>query len=50
MVKFVWPACVPLAPRGEHERLLLTQRLLNHVEASCQAALFTRDVDRAWAF
>ena len=50
MVKFVRPKTVALAPREEHERLLLTQRLLDPLEAGWQAALSTGDVDRAWAF
>ena len=50
VVKFVRPKLVALAPREEHERLLLTQRLLDPLEAGRQAALATGDVDRAWAF
>ena len=49
VVKFVRPKPVP-APQEEHERLLLTQRLLAPWEAGWQAALSTGDVDRAWAF
>ena len=50
VVKFVRPKPVALAPREENERLLLTQRLLNPLEASWQAPLSTGDVDEAWAF
>ena len=39
-----------LAPRAEYERLLLTQRLLDPLEAGWQAALSIGDVDGAWAF
>ena len=47
MVKFVGPKPFALAPREEHARLLLTQRLLDPLEAGWQAALSTGDVDRA---
>ena len=50
VVKFIRPKPVELAPREEHERLLLTQRLVDPLETSLQAALSTGDVDRAWAF
>ena len=50
VVKFVRPKPVLLAPREEHEQLLLTQRLLDLLEAKWQAALSMGDVDRAWAF
>ena len=50
VVKFVRPKPVALAPREEHERLLLTQLLLDPLEAGWQAALSTGDVHRAWAF
>ena len=50
VVKLVRPKPVALAPREEHARLLLTQRLLEPLEAGWQAALSTGDVDRAWAF
>ena len=50
MVKFIRPKPVALIPTEEHERLLLTQRLLNPVEAGWQAALSTGDVDQAWAY
>ena len=50
VVKFVRPKPVALAPREVHERLLLTQCLLDPLEAGWQAALSTEDADRAWAF
>ena len=50
LVKFVRPKPVALAPREEHERFLLIQRLLDPLEAGWQAALSTGDVDQAWAF
>ena len=50
VVKSVRPKPVALAPREEHERLLLTQRLLDPMEAGWQAALSTGDGDRASAF
>ena len=49
VVKFIRPKPVALAPREEHERLLLRQRLLDPLEPGWQAALSTGDVDRAWA-
>ena len=49
VVKFIRPKPVELAPREEHERLLLTQRLLDPLETGWQAALSTGDVDQAWA-
>ena len=49
MVKFIRPRPVALAPREDHEWLLLTQRLLDPLEAGWQAALSTGDVDWAWA-
>ena len=48
-MKFVRFKTVVLAPREEHERLLLIQGLLNPLEASWQATLSTGDVDLAWA-
>ena len=50
VVKFVRPKPVAPAPREEHERLPLEQRLLDPLEAGWRAALSTGDVDRAWAF
>ena len=50
VVKFVRPKRLVPAQLEEHERLLLVQRLLDPMEAGWQAALATRDVDRAWAF
>ena len=48
--KFVRPKPVVPAPREEHERLLLVQRLLDPLEAGWRAALCTGDMDRSWAF
>ena len=50
VVKFVRPKPVELAPREEHERLLLVDRLLDPLEAGWRAALSASDVDQAWAF
>ena len=50
VVKFVHPKPVAMAPREEHERLLLTRRLVDPLEAGWQAALSNGDVERAWAF
>ena len=47
---FVRPKPIELAPREEHEQLLLVDRLLDPLEASWRAALSTGDVDQAWAF
>ena len=50
VVKFVLPKPLALASREEHERPLLTQRLLDSLEAGWQAVVSTGDIDRAWAF
>ena len=50
VIKFVRPKPVAPAPREEHERLLLVQRLLDPLEAGWQAPLSTGDVDRGGAF
>ena len=50
MVKVVRPKPVALARREEHMRLLLTQCLLEPLEAGWQASLSTGVVDWAWAF
>ena len=49
-VKFVRPKPVELAPQEEQERPLLTQRLMDPLEAGWHAALSTGDADRALAF
>ena len=46
--KFIRPKPGELAPREEHERLLLVHRLLDPLEAGWQAARSMGDVD--WAF
>ena len=50
VIKFVRPKPVAPAPREEHERLPLVQRLLDPLEAGWRTAPSTRDVDRGWAF
>ena len=47
VVKFVGLKPIKLAPREEHERLLLVDPLLEPLEARWQAALSTGDVDEA---
>ena len=49
MAKFICPEPIELAPREEHERLLLVHRLVDPLEAGWRAALSTGDVDQAWA-
>ena len=48
VVKLIRPKPIALALREEHERLLLTRRLLDPLQAGWQAALSTGDMDRAW--
>ena len=50
VIKFVRPKPIVPAPREEHERLLLVQRLLDPLQAGWRAVLSTGDVDRAWPF
>ena len=47
VVKFFRPKPVALAPREQHERLLLMRRLLEPPEASWPEALSAGDVDHA---
>ena len=50
MVKFIRPKPIELAPREEHERLLLVHRPLDPLEAGRRAALSMGDVHQARAF